>query len=123
MNMKVSNRTAAKIKAEREAYASMQANVGLTEQAIAAPKKFMLQRAHETIYGDRQQEYGPAGENFQNIADMWSVVLKTEVTKEQVAMCMMQVKIARLMNTPDHFDSWMDIAGYAGCKEKMDNGV
>lgn len=120
MTLKTSNRTAAKIQ-EVVAQQVEKLDQSLTE--MAAPKKFMLQKAHETIYGDRQQEYGPAGENFQNIADMWSVVLKTEVTKEQVALCMMQVKIARLMNTPDHFDSWMDIAGYAGCKEKMDNGV
>ena len=121
MTLKTSNRTAAKIQDAR--LAELREQAPMTEQAQAAPKKFMLQKAHETIYGDRQQEYGPAGENFQNVADMWSVVLKTEVTKEQVALCMMQVKIARLMNTPDHFDSWMDIAGYAGCKEKMDNGV
>lgn len=117
--LKTSNRQAAKTQEAK--LAEMLAQVPMTE--MSAPKKFMLQKAHETIYGDRQQEYGPAGENFQNIADMWSVVLKTEVTKEQVALCMMQVKIARLMNTPNHFDSWMDIAGYAGCKEKMDNGV
>jgi hypothetical protein len=25
------------------------------------------------------------------------------------------VKIARLANSPDHMDSWIDIAGYAAC--------
>ena len=85
-------------------------------------QKKMLQKAHDLIYGNRQQEYGPAKENFQNIADLWSTILGIPVTPDQVALCMIQVKVARLIRTPDHEDSWVDIAGYVGCKQKMIDG-
>jgi len=43
---------------------------------------------------------------------MWSVLLNTEVTAHQVYQCMVAVKLARLMVTPRHEDSWVDICGY-----------
>lgn len=52
-------------------------------------------------------------ENHQRIADIWSVVLQQPVTPEQVALCMAGVKMARLVQSPDHEDSWLDLAGYA----------
>ena len=52
--------------------------------------------------------------NFKDIADGWSLILKTEVTREDVALCMAWVKMARLAKNPNHKDSWVDIAGYAG---------
>lgn len=33
-----------------------------------------------------------------------------------------RVKIARLRNSPDHRDSWLDIAGYVGCWDKIQRG-
>jgi len=41
------------------------------------------------------------------------VLLDTDVTPEQVALCMIAVKQARLMETSNHNDSWQDILGYA----------
>lgn len=82
----------------------------------------ILQKAHILIYGDRQAEYGGALKNFQDIADQWSVTFGIPVTPDQVAICMIQVKLARLMKSPDHIDSWVDVAGYAGCKQKMIDG-
>jgi hypothetical protein len=35
---------------------------------------------------------------------------------------MIQLKVARMCNSPDHRDSMMDIAGYAGCWEKIRKG-
>lgn len=62
---------------------------------------------------DRGKNYGNVYINHERIAAQWSITLGTEVTAEQVAMMMVQVKLARLMETPDHMDSWVDIAGYA----------
>ncbi len=62
---------------------------------------------------DRGSAYGDASDNFQRIADMWSVILNRRVTMKQVALCMSAVKMARLIETPDHADSWIDLAGYA----------
>lgn len=62
---------------------------------------------------DRGSAYGDASENFQRIADMWGIILREHVTVKEVALCMAAVKMARLMETPDHADSWVDLAGYA----------
>ena len=99
------------------------ANNRATKQSkVDATEKGILQKANELIYGDRQSDYGPALENFQNIADLWSTVLGIPVTPDQVALCMIQLKVARLIRSPDHLDSWVDIAGYVGCKQKMIDG-
>ncbi len=73
----------------------------------------ILDATKATITGPRAAEYGPPDENFGRIAAMWSVILGQEVTAEQVALCMVQVKITRLIQTANHPDSWLDIAGYA----------
>lgn len=92
-------------------------------QCQPEPKKSFLEKAHHAIHGERKDTYGPARENHQNIADLWSVILGYPVTPEQVVLCMIQVKAARLINSPNHEDSWVDIAGYVGVKDKMDNGL
>ena len=78
------------------------------------PRELILKKASELITGDRDKEYGDAFINVKDIADGWSLILKTEVTREDVALCMAWVKMARLAKNPNHKDSWVDIAGYAG---------
>ena len=72
----------------------------------------ILRQAETLINGDRAQDYGDAKENFQDIGDLWSVFLKTEINAEQVAVCMILMKCARLMKS-NHMDGWVDICGYA----------
>ena len=72
----------------------------------------ILERAGIIINGERAKDYGDAKENFQHIADMWSVFLGQRITRQQVAACMILVKTARLMKS-DKEDSWLDICGYA----------
>ena len=62
---------------------------------------------------DRGKNYGDVCTNHERIATMWTVILGTEVRAEQVAMMMAALKIARLIETPNHMDSWIDLAGYA----------
>lgn len=78
----------------------------------------ILLRANDLINGDRQADYGDARENLQRIADLWGTVLGIEVTIEQVCLCMIQLKAARLVKSPKHEDSWIDIAGYVGLIDK-----
>lgn len=74
----------------------------------------VLNEALTIVNGDRASDYGDASENFARIAQGWSVILGTEVTLAQVALCMDWVKTARLIQSPDHLDSWIDKAGYSG---------
>jgi hypothetical protein len=44
---------------------------------------------------DRNDSYGPPEENLQRIADMWSGYLNVPVTKEDVSLMMVLLKISR----------------------------
>lgn len=72
----------------------------------------ILAQAENLINGDRQDDYGTPSRNFNRIAALWSVVLETDVAASQVALCMALLKAARLVNTPTHEDSYVDMAGY-----------
>jgi hypothetical protein len=73
----------------------------------------ILDEAKRLTNTDRQDVYGDPLTNHQRIADLWSVYLETEITPSQVALCLCLVKVARLMQTNDHQDSWIDLAAYA----------
>ena len=72
----------------------------------------ILNKSQFLINGDRAKEYGDAYENHKRIAEMWSVLLNKQITVSQVYQCMIAVKLSRLIETPDHLDSWIDIVGY-----------
>jgi len=75
-------------------------------------RKEILNKAESLVNGPRAKQYGDAHENHARIAQMWSVLLDKPVTIQQVYQCMVAVKLARLVVTPDHEDSWVDICGY-----------
>lgn len=74
----------------------------------------LLAAANRAVNG-RTEEYGGPENSFETIARLWSIVLGQHVSPEEVAICLMQVKVARLKTNPAHADSWADIAGYAAC--------
>lgn len=76
----------------------------------------ILATAHDLINGDRATDYGGPQENFGRIADLWNAQLGKKlaepVTAQDVAYCLVQLKMSRLANTPGHRDSLIDVAGY-----------
>jgi len=75
-----------------------------------------LDEAGRIIAGERDKQYGGPEENFDRIAKMWSVLFGIEVTREDVAMAMVAVKVARYASRSGfQGDTWTDIAGYAAC--------
>ena len=112
---------AAAIKAANATIPSSAFTAGLTEE----PPKSLLQRAHETIHGQRQLDYGDKLQNFAQIAMIWQGMLahkllpSARITPEDVALLMIGVKASRLAKSPTHTDSWLDIAGYAGCADHL----
>ena len=82
----------------------------------------LLNKTERVVYGQRQKDYGDAKTNHERIAQIWSVTLGVPVTWQQVVQCMVGVKLARLANTPDHEDSYIDIAGYAAVWDKAQHG-
>jgi len=78
----------------------------------------VLNEASEAIHGDRNTHYGTPMENFDRIAQYWTIYLANRRLKKikpgDVANMMILLKIARGMNLPTK-DTYVDIAGYAAC--------
>lgn len=77
------------------------------------------QEARRLVYGDRAATYGHPRGDFAIIAKIWSGILGTQVTEEQVALCMAGLKLARLAKTPTHHDSQVDTIGYMLCLARL----
>ena len=63
----------------------------------------------------RNVEYGKPENVFARIAHLWRAYLYMTITETDVANMMILLKIARAKSNPDHFDNYVDIAGYAAC--------
>lgn len=66
---------------------------------------------------DRMKHYGHPRVRYIQIADLWNAILGDKInqplTPADVLQCMRLVKESRLSQTPDHFDSMVDVCGYA----------
>jgi hypothetical protein len=87
-----------------------------TEEQVVQYRVEALREAAKIITGDRDAQYGRPEENFGRIAKVWSMILGVEISNEDVAMMMVGLKVARYANKSGfQGDTWIDIAGYAGC--------
>lgn len=75
----------------------------------------ILDKAKECVCGQREQDYGSPENNFQLIADLWSVYLGIDISPVDVAMMMVHLKTARVKTGGGTIDSLVDIAGYSAC--------
>ncbi len=74
-----------------------------------------LREAAKIISGDRDAQYGGPEDNFGRIAVLWSTLFGHQFTKEDVAVAMVALKLARYASKSGFQpDTWIDIAGYAG---------
>lgn len=84
-----------------------------------------LDKVKDAVTGPREKEYGDKTENHARIAKLWNMwITETKedgdaITPYDVAVMMLMVKLARLMQSPGHQDSHIDIAGYAACMEEI----
>lgn len=72
----------------------------------------ILEEAQRLVHGDRGEAYGHPLDDFSKTAKIWEAVLGCEVSPEQVALCMIGVKMSRQVNKPKR-DNVVDMAGYA----------
>ena len=72
----------------------------------------ILEEAQRLTSVDRQDAYGNPLDDFSKTAEMWSTILGTKVTAEQVGLCMIALKVSRLCHAIKR-DSLVDVAGYA----------
>lgn len=75
----------------------------------------ILRTAEKCVCGQREQDYGSPENNFQVIADFWSVYKGVQFSANDVAMMMALLKVARIKSGGGTADSFVDLAGYAAC--------
>ena len=76
----------------------------------------IIEKAKTLISGQRAADYGDAKDNFDRIAAGWNIIVENAngpITAKHVALMMDWVKTARLLETIDHEDSWIDKCGYS----------
>lgn len=84
-------------------------------------RRGILESAANCTLRDRDNVYGSPEDNFQVVADFWTTLfgplLKpgARIQAYHVALAEDLLKTARLMQTPDHEDGWVDKAGYSAC--------
>lgn len=87
---------------------------GICANTTALPHaKATFDRAYSLISGNRRDAYGDVHSSFARIALTWSGVLGVTVTAQQVALCMIALKLCREANRHKQ-DSIDDMCGYAG---------
>ena len=74
----------------------------------------------DKVLNDRGANYGRPRPNHQRMADLLNNFLdgrknRGPITPEEVTIIMVLFKVARIMESPQHVDSYLDIAGYAIC--------
>lgn len=64
---------------------------------------------------DRRDVYGNPQDTYRRISTMRAVVDECPDAEIREILGMIVTKVARLIQTPDHLDSWVDVAGYSRC--------
>jgi hypothetical protein len=83
----------------------------------------IIENAKTLISGQRAVDYGDAKDNFDRIAAGWNIIVENAngpITAKHVALMMDWVKTARLLETIDHVDSWVDKVGYSALGGSFD---
>ena len=78
-------------------------------------REVVLDTAARAVNGSRNEDYGEPYNDFCRVAQMWSAAFDHFFTPEDVAKALILLKVGRLCESPNHFDSWVDIAGYSAC--------
>ena len=93
-------------------------------------RKEILAAAEKCVCGQREEDYGTPEDSFGLIAELCMPLIKACVPEgtdvcvlpETVALMMALLKVARIINNPEHLDSWVDLAGYAACGGEIAGG-
>ena len=81
-------------------------------------RQMVLKRA-EAVLSERQHSYGDSAVSMAAVAARWSITLGQSVTPEQVVLCLIDLKLTRLSHDPRHYDSAVDLAGYAALLQEV----
>lgn len=88
------------------------ASQNASRPVVMIGRQHILKSAGDLIDGDRAKDYGDAYVMHARIASGWSQIFGVEVKPHQVALAMSWLKISRLVESPDHTDSYVDLVAY-----------
>lgn len=74
----------------------------------------VLTTAESLVNGERADTYGDPTQSFTRLAALWSATIGMTIEPYQVALCLAQLKISRIVSSPNHLDTYIDGAGYLG---------
>ncbi|GAA4773131.1 hypothetical protein GCM10023219_20420 [Stakelama sediminis] len=83
-----------------------------------APPQTLLEQfdaAYANVTTDRRDVYGDPEDTYRRISTMRGIVDECPDPQIREILGMIMTKVARLVQSPDHLDSWVDIAGYSRC--------
>jgi len=72
----------------------------------------VLAKAYEKV-SDNKENYGSPDKCLQKIADRWSIIFGKNISRKDVILAMIDLKIVRASANQNCEDSFVDIAGYA----------
>jgi hypothetical protein len=85
--------------------------------------RYQVLAAAEAAVKEGEFRYGSPDKNFERIRALWNTILgdkmHDEISAADVGMMMICIKLARLIETPDHQDSAVDLAGYAALLQEI----
>lgn len=70
------------------------------------------------VIQDRGLDYGHPTDNMSRTASLWSAYLEMPIRPDQVAMCLVLVKVARSMES-NKVDNYIDMCGYAAISGEL----
>lgn len=88
------------------------------KEPVGDIKAEIADEAKRIVSGARRSAYGTPEQNFERIARFWQAYFENtgrgdvKITAADVSPLMRLMKEARLCETPDHKDSFVDIVGY-----------
>ncbi len=86
-------------------------------RAAAVPLRVaLLEEAARLTGTERMAVYGEPVENHQHIARIFNAWAGKALTAEDIVMVHMATKMARMISSPDHRDSHVDLMAYAGIR-------
>jgi hypothetical protein len=71
--------------------------------------------AIQSVTLDRREVYGKPSDTYRRIAAMRVIVDECSDSQIREVLGMIVTKVVRLVETPTHLDSWIDVAGYSRC--------
>jgi hypothetical protein len=90
-----------------------------SESGPHTARERVLTKATDAVMGARNNRYGPPKQDFDRSAGVLNSLgfqfQGGRIQSYHIAMIQAAVKLSRLTWSPNHEDSWVDLAGYAAC--------